>query len=92
MQSDRSWRISCAGQDVAYLPGTSTTVSIDNVNENTNSQFYVANFDEVNNVPGPLKTAYDGLTVPLQSTPVPVTTGVPVDLVFVIADVSRLRC
>jgi hypothetical protein len=47
------------GSNVALLPGTSTTVSINNVNQFRNTQFFIDNSN------GPLQTSMDGLTVVL---------------------------
>ena len=77
-----------AGQDVAFLPGGMTTVSINTVNGQSNSMYFTSNWNQTTNTAGPLKIAYDGLTVPLQAAAVPVSKGVPVVLVFAIADVS----
>ena len=51
------------GQNVALIPGTNTAVSINDVNDVTNSQFFVDN----SNPPFPRNTSMDGLTVVLSA-------------------------
>lgn len=58
------------GQNIALLPGTTTPVSINNVNLNTNSDSYV------NNSPGTADTQYNGLTKVLTASVLGLTAGV----------------
>ena len=67
------------GTNYALIPGTSTPVTIDNVNTGVNSGFFV------NNTGGGLDTQLDGLTV-LLSFIAPVNAGVPNILSLKIAD------
>lgn len=46
-------------QNIAKIPGTQTTVTINNVNQNLNSQYYVTNTGST--------VQYDGFTTPLQA-------------------------
>ncbi len=57
------------GANIALIPGTSTPVSINNVNLGSNSGFYR------NNSPGPIDTQYDGLTTVLTATALGLTAG-----------------
>ncbi len=51
------------GHNVALVPGTSQPVSINTINKNSNSQFYIDNDPaDFNNGPGPVQTALNGLT------------------------------
>jgi hypothetical protein len=58
------------GQNIALLPGTTTPVSINNVNLNTNSGSYI------NNSPGTADTQYNGLTTVLTASVLGLTAGV----------------
>lgn len=69
------------GQNCALVPGTSTAVSVDSINDHTNSQYYV----DGANAPAGYQTAMDGLTVPLTCS-VPVVPGSEVDVRISVAD------
>ena len=71
------------GVNCAFVPGTSTPVSINTINDHTNSAYYVDNTTGASGY----STAFDGLTVPLECT-VQVTPGVPVDVEVAVADAS----
>ena len=71
------------GQNCALVPGTDIPVSVDNINDTTNSQYYVDNQTGASGY----STSMDGLTVPLTCN-VPVTPGQPVDVNIAIADVG----
>lgn len=71
------------GQNCAYVPGTTTPVSINTINDHTNSEYYVDNASGASGY----QTSFDGLTTPLQCS-VPVTPGVPVDVEIAVADGS----
>lgn len=71
------------GQNCAFVPGTSTPVSINTINQLTNSQYYVDNQYGASGY----GSSMDGLTVPLTCS-VPVTPGVPVTVKISIADAS----
>lgn len=71
------------GTNCAVVPGTNTPVSINTINDHTNSQFYV---DNQTGAAG-YSTSFDGLTKPLTCS-VPVTPGVPVKVRIAIADAS----
>ena len=70
--------------NVALLPGTSTPVAINNVNNGVNSAYYVDN--DMNDVPVLLPFEYDGFTVPLQVAMTGLTPGGTHHLTLAIAD------
>ncbi len=76
-------------ENIARIPGTSTIVSIDNVNSTFNSSYYFDNGDGYGTgaAPDGLTVAYDGFTVPLQAK-WPVVAGQTYHIKIVIADVS----
>lgn len=51
-------------QNIALVPGTAIPVAINNVNNITNSSFYIAN----DSIPVPNAITYDGFTIPLTAT------------------------
>ncbi|WP_159083866.1 choice-of-anchor L domain-containing protein [Nocardioides terrigena] len=69
------------GQNCAHVPGTSTAVSVNTINDVTNSQYFIDNRDSH------LPTVMNGLTTPL-SCIVAVTPGVPVEVLVGVADAS----
>ncbi|TVY98961.1 hypothetical protein EAS64_42660 [Trebonia kvetii] len=71
------------GANCAFVPGTSTPVSINTINDHTNSQYYV---DNSTGAAG-YNTTMDGLTVPLTCS-VPVTPGQPATVRIAVADTS----
>lgn len=71
------------GQNCALVPGTSSPVSINTINDHTNAAYYV---DNALGAAG-YSTSMDGLTVPLACT-VPVTPGQPVTIKIAVADAS----
>jgi hypothetical protein len=76
------------GKNVALVPGTNTPVSINNVNKNSNSQFFIDNDPaDFGGGPGPVQTALNGLTTVLtvQAT---VTPNVTNHIKLAIQDVS----
>lgn len=89
--------LSFDGVDLALIPGTSTPVSIDNVNNGnpvgfgtiSNPEFYRNNSGPNQGgggPPSPYDTQYDGLTTVLKSTTPTITSGVEYTLSFEIAD------
>jgi hypothetical protein len=71
------------GVNCATVPGTSTPVSINTINDHTHAQYYV---DNATGAAG-YNTKYDGLTVPL-TCDVPVTPGHQVTVRIAVADAS----
>jgi hypothetical protein len=71
------------GTNCAVVPGTNTPVSINTINDHTNSGFYV---DNQTGAAG-YATSFDGLTKPLTCS-VPVKPGVPVTVRIAVADAS----
>jgi hypothetical protein len=71
------------GSNCALVPGTGTPVSVNGINESTNSELYIDNSSGASG----LNTVFDGVTVPLTCT-VAVTPGSTVHLAFGIADAS----
>ena len=67
-------------KNIALIPGTNTSVTIDNINDNTNSQFYFNN-----EIPPGESIQYDGFTKPLQAVSA-VQCGESYHLKLVIAD------
>ncbi len=71
------------GVNCALVPGTSTPVSINSINQYNNSQYYVDNSQGA----AGYHTTLDGLTVPLECR-VPVTPGKQVTVEIAVADAS----
>lgn len=71
------------GQNCTLVPGTSTAVAINSINQTSNSQYYV---DNAAGAAG-YNTALDGLTKPLECR-VPVEPGKPVTIRIATADAS----
>lgn len=69
------------GNNCALVPGTNSPVSINTVNQYTNSAYYVDNSTGASGY----STSYDGLTKPLVCS-VPVTPGVPTTVEIALAD------
>jgi len=90
--------LSLDGTNLALIPGTSTPVSINNVNNGnpvgsgtiSNPTFYRNNSPGSNTggVPGPYETQYDGLTTVLKSVATGLKPGVEYNLIFAVADTS----
>lgn len=71
------------GQNCALVPGTQTPVSINSVNQSSNSEYYVDNSAGA----AGYNTTMDGLTKPLTCA-VPVVPGEPVRIRIAVADAS----
>ena len=69
------------GQNCAVVPETGQPISVNTVNEFTNSQYYV---DNRSGAVG-FNTSFDGLTRNLRCE-APVTPGVPVEVLIAVAD------
>ena len=69
------------GENCATVPGTSEAVSVNTINDQVNSEYFV------DNLGSQVPTVMNGLTVPLTCT-VPVTPGVPVEVLIGVADSS----
>lgn len=74
------------GENIALIPGTVTPVTIDNVNDGLNSQYYVDN----NNGTDPNGVVYDGYTVTLTAL-AEVQCGATYHLKFAISDAGDDR-
>jgi hypothetical protein len=72
------------GENIALIPGTTTPVSVNNVNATTNSNLYNNN-DPSNGIPTPFGIEFDGFTTVLTAEKV-ITAGVPHHIKLVIAD------
>ncbi len=75
-------------ENIALIPGTETAVSINNVNQEDNSEFYINNDDCQNNpasCPVP-DTQMDGLTTVFSTAEIEVVPGQSYHLKLVIAD------
>ncbi len=73
------------GANVALLPGTTTPVSINNVNLGSNSSYYNTN-DPSNGTPTPFAFEYDGFTDVLTASITGLTAGETYHLKLAIAD------
>lgn len=73
------------GVNVATIPGTSTAVSINNVNNGTNSAYYNDN-DPSNGTPTPYAFEYDGFTDVFTASILGLTAGQTYTLTLAIAD------
>jgi hypothetical protein len=73
------------GSNIAFVPGTSSPVSIDTINAGINSSYYVSNSGASLNL---ISTQYDGLTTILTATISGLTIGVNNTLKLSIADVG----
>ena len=71
------------GKNCATVPGSTNPVSVNTINDKTNSAYYV---DNSTGAAG-YSTSMDGLTVPLTCS-VPVTFGQPVTVQIAVADTS----
>lgn len=71
------------GQNCALVPGTQTPVSINTINHDVNSSYYIDNTSGASGY----GTSMDGLTVPLTCS-VPVEPGEPVEVKIAVADAS----
>ncbi len=71
------------GQNCAVVPNTTTPVSINSINDQSNSQYYVDNSSGASGY----NTTMDGLTVPLECR-VAVTPGQQVTIRIAVADAS----
>jgi hypothetical protein len=76
--------LSLNGENLALIPSTTDSVSINNVNLNKNSDFFRDNPIATN----PIATQYDGLTTVLTARKTGLTPGVEYTLSFAIADVG----
>ena len=78
------------GTNVALVPGTSTPVSINNINLATNSAFYNNNepIDGKYGVPTPFAFEYDGFTDVFTAALTGLTAGVKYSISLAIADAS----
>ena len=76
-------------QNIALIPNTNTPVSINNVNDVTNSLYYVNNGDGVSSPQSsdPFYVQYDGLTTVLTATAI-VTPGETYHIKIAVADVG----
>lgn len=71
------------GTNCALVPGTQTPISVNNVNDHTNQNYYIDNTAGASG----FNTAMDGMTTALTCS-VPVQPGVPVTVEIAVADTS----
>ncbi|MNI71039.1 hypothetical protein D3C73_1268910 [compost metagenome] len=71
------------GTNCALVPGTQTPISVNNVNDHTNQNYYLDNTAGASG----FNTAMDGMTTALTCS-VPVQPGVPVTVEIAVADTS----
>jgi hypothetical protein len=78
--------LSVNGTNIALIPDTTTPVSVNTVNQSTNSSFYLSN-SPPNSTPQPFPgTQYDGFTVPLLATATGLVPGNTYSLNFMVSD------
>jgi hypothetical protein len=81
-----AFSLSVNGTNIAFIPGTTTPVSVNTVNQLTNSSFYNSNFPP-NSSPQPVPdTQYDGFTIPLTATATGLVPGQTYSLTFMVTD------
>ena len=81
-----AFSLSVNGTNIAFIPGTTTPVSVNTVNQLTNSSFYNSNFPP-NSSPQPFPdTQYDGFTIPLTTTATGLVPGQTYSLSFMVTD------
>jgi len=81
-----AFSLSVNGTNIAFIPGTTTPVSVNTVNQLTNSSFYNSNFPP-NSSPQPFPdTQYDGFTIPLTATATGLVPGQTYSLTFMVTD------
>ena len=73
------------GENIALVPGTTTPVSVDNVNNFSNAEFYKDNDPSDLGTPTPFRVEYDGFTVVLTAQAV-LEPGVPHHIKLALAD------
>ena len=79
------FRLSLNGENLALIPGTSTPVAINSVNQGLNSSFYRSNTGAASNS---FDTQYDGLTTLLTASKGDLIVGNTYTVSFVISDVG----
>ncbi len=76
------------GTNVALVPGTSTPITINSVNNSTNSAFYVNNINNTNGIPvAGVDVLFDGLTTVITAQALGLGVGVHT-MKFAVADAS----
>ncbi|MEB3169598.1 MAG: choice-of-anchor L domain-containing protein [Synechococcaceae cyanobacterium] len=80
------FRLELNGKNLALIPGTNTDVRINNVNQLSNSSFYVSNYPP--GAAAPYDIQYDGFTIPLTAKATGLTLGSTYNVSFTVSDVG----
>jgi hypothetical protein len=75
--------LSINGTNIAFVPGTTDEVRINNVNQNSNTAFYKSNYL----IPA-FETQYDGMTIPLTAVASGLTPGQTYTITFMVTDIG----
>ncbi|MEB3243131.1 MAG: choice-of-anchor L domain-containing protein [Cyanobacteriota bacterium] len=77
--------LSIDGTNIAFVPGTTDEVRINNVNQNSNTAFYKSNYPIG---AAPFETQYDGMTIPLTAVASGLTPGQTYTISFMVTDIG----
>lgn len=82
------FNLSVDGSNIAFIPGTATPVSVNTVNQLTNTEFYRSNSPAFQGDLQPFNIQYDGFTVPLTATATNLIPGNTYKLTFAVSDTA----